>query len=261
MVQQQPVLFSGTVADNIAYGYVESLQDGDRRVGQRQSQMQEEQTAEEERRAKLAEKGNSNNSDKKTATTTTKKKKNEQKQDGKQQAGKTHGVPGEAVPPPFTREDVVAAAKVARAHDFISKLPLGYDTVVGNGLLSGGQQQRIAIARAVMRDAPILLLDEVTSALDPRSARLVTDAIRRCSEGRTVIYVTHERETPPGFERVALPPPPPTRRQVLLSSWLSSSSGHSGAGGGGGGGGGKRAVTGGGAGAAGEGRGRGDQKR
>jgi len=109
---------------------------------------------------------------------------------------------------------VVAAAKVANAHNFINKLPKGYSTMVSTALLSGGQLQRLAIARAVLRGAPILLLDEVTSALDPRSAAQVNTALLAVSRDKTVIYVTHDRDPLPGFERINLPPPPPSARAI-----------------------------------------------
>jgi subfamily B ATP-binding cassette protein MsbA len=93
--------------------------------------------------------------------------------------------------------EVVAAAKVAQAHEFIAALPLGYDTPVGeNGaFLSGGQKQRIAIARAVLKNAPILVLDEATSALDNISERGVRDGLAALSQGRTTIVVAHRLTT------------------------------------------------------------------
>ncbi len=94
-------------------------------------------------------------------------------------------------------EEILAAAVTANAHEFIQRLPDGYDTLVserGNSL-SGGQKQRIAIARAVVRDAPILLLDEPTSGLDGRSERLVIDALQRAAVGRTTVMVAHRFAT------------------------------------------------------------------
>jgi ABC-type multidrug transport system fused ATPase/permease subunit len=87
--------------------------------------------------------------------------------------------------------EVEAAARQANCHDFITTLPDGYATAVGQNALSGGQKQRIAIARALVRDPDLLLLDEATSALDPESERLVEDALRRASADRTVLLTTH----------------------------------------------------------------------
>ena len=96
-----------------------------------------------------------------------------------------------------TREDVERAAKQANAHDFILQLPQGYDTQVGErGVrLSGGQRQRITIARAILKDAPLLLLDEPTSALDVHAEALVQEAIESMSAGRTVLVVAHRMST------------------------------------------------------------------
>jgi subfamily B ATP-binding cassette protein MsbA len=93
--------------------------------------------------------------------------------------------------------DVEAAARAAHAHEFIQELPHGYDTVVGERgiFLSGGQRQRLAIARAVLADAAVLVLDEATSALDAESERLVQKALANLTQGRTTIVIAHRLST------------------------------------------------------------------
>jgi ATP-binding cassette subfamily B protein len=95
--------------------------------------------------------------------------------------------------PDASEREVVAAACAADAHDFVTALPEGYDTVVGQRgrLLSGGQRQRLAIARAMIRDAPVLLLDEPTTGLDAESGRRVMEPLRRLMAGRTTIVISH----------------------------------------------------------------------
>ncbi|HKV71873.1 MAG TPA: ABC transporter ATP-binding protein [Gemmatimonadales bacterium] len=97
----------------------------------------------------------------------------------------------------FTLEQVRAAARAANADDFIARLPQGYDTLLGERgtRLSGGERQRIAIARAVLRDPPILILDEATSQLDTESERLVQDAIDKLMKHRTVLVIAHRLAT------------------------------------------------------------------
>jgi ATP-binding cassette, subfamily B, bacterial MsbA len=96
-----------------------------------------------------------------------------------------------------SRVDVIAAAKIANAHDFISEMPDGYDTNIGDrgGKMSGGQRQRMAIARAVLKNPPILILDEATSALDTESERLVQDALNNLMRNRTSIIIAHRLST------------------------------------------------------------------
>ncbi len=99
--------------------------------------------------------------------------------------------------PNATRDAIIAAAENAHAHEFITQLPLGYDTPVGErgALLSGGQKQRIAIARAFLRQAPILILDEATSSLDSDSEAAVQDALRQLVIGKTVLIIAHRFST------------------------------------------------------------------
>jgi subfamily B ATP-binding cassette protein MsbA len=99
--------------------------------------------------------------------------------------------------PSATDEEIAQAAKLANADEFIAKMPDGYNTMVGErGLtLSGGQRQRIGIARAVIRNAPILILDEPTAALDTESEKLVIEALQRLMQGRTVLTIAHRLST------------------------------------------------------------------
>jgi ATP-binding cassette subfamily B protein len=99
--------------------------------------------------------------------------------------------------PDASRKEIEEAAKLANAHEFIEKMPEGYDTMVGERgvLLSGGQRQRIAIARAVIRDTPILILDEPTSGLDAASEQLVIEALDRLMKGRTTLLIAHHLGT------------------------------------------------------------------
>ena len=96
-----------------------------------------------------------------------------------------------------TDAQIIAAAKAANAHEFIAKLEHGYDTEIGErGLkLSGGQKQRIAIARALLKDAPILVLDEATSSLDSKSEAMVQEALQHLMRNRTTIIIAHSLST------------------------------------------------------------------
>ncbi|MFN4363219.1 ABC transporter ATP-binding protein [Chryseobacterium hispalense] len=99
--------------------------------------------------------------------------------------------------PDATLEEIQAAAKIANAHDFIMDLPKQYDTSIGEagGKLSGGQKQRISIARAVLKNPPIMILDEATSALDTESERFVQDALEKMMENRTSLVIAHRLST------------------------------------------------------------------
>ena len=103
-----------------------------------------------------------------------------------------------------TQEQVEAAARIANAHDFIMEMEEGYNTKVGDrgGRLSGGQRQRISIARAILKNPPILILDEATSALDTESERLVQDALERLMKSRTTIAIAHRLSTIKNADRI-----------------------------------------------------------
>jgi ATP-binding cassette subfamily B protein len=108
--------------------------------------------------------------------------------------------------PTASNKDIINAAKLAHAHDFIKDLHDKYDTLVGErGIkLSGGQRQRIAIARAMLKDAPILVLDEATSALDSESEKLIQEALWKLMEGRTAIVIAHRLSTIQKMDRIVV---------------------------------------------------------
>ncbi|HEV3040706.1 MAG TPA: ABC transporter ATP-binding protein [Candidatus Angelobacter sp.] len=120
--------------------------------------------------------------------------------------------------PDIRQEAVVQAARAALAHDFIERMPEGYNTVIGEkGIrLSGGERQRIAIARALLKDAPILILDEATSALDAESEALVQSALQNLMHGRTVFVIAHRLTSIRHVDRIV----------VLENGWISDSGTH-----------------------------------
>lgn len=99
--------------------------------------------------------------------------------------------------PAATHEEIVEAAKKARCHDFIEQLPDGYNTVIGEGgsTLSGGEKQRISIARAILKNASIVILDEATASIDPENEHLIQQAISELTVGKTVIVIAHRLAT------------------------------------------------------------------
>jgi subfamily B ATP-binding cassette protein MsbA len=118
-----------------------------------------------------------------------------------------------------TEEQVINAAKVANAHEFIVAMEEGYHTNIGDrgGKLSGGQRQRLAIARAVLKNPPILILDEATSALDTESERLVQDALTNLMKNRTSIVIAHRLSTIQNADEiVVLQKGDPLRRSVAV---------------------------------------------
>jgi subfamily B ATP-binding cassette protein MsbA len=108
--------------------------------------------------------------------------------------------------PDATEEQVVAAARAAFAHDFILRFPNGYDTMIGElgGRLSGGEKQRLCIARALIKDAPILILDEATSSLDSEAESLVQKALENLMVGRTTIVIAHRLSTISAASHIAV---------------------------------------------------------
>ncbi len=108
--------------------------------------------------------------------------------------------------PHASRADIEAAARAANAHDFIKCLHEGYDTRVGErgATLSGGERQRLSIARAFLKDAPVLILDEPTSALDAETEKLLLEALRRLMQGRTTLIIAHRLSTIRHADRIVV---------------------------------------------------------
>ncbi len=108
--------------------------------------------------------------------------------------------------PEASRADIEAAARIAKVHDFIARLPHGYDTEIGErgATLSGGERQRLAIARALLKNAPILILDEPTSALDPQTEQSLLEGLERLMEGRTTFLIAHRLSTVRRADRIVV---------------------------------------------------------
>ena len=106
--------------------------------------------------------------------------------------------------PDASREEVIEAAKKACCHDFIMELPDGYATVIGEGgaSLSGGERQRISIARAIMKDAPVIILDEATANVDPENEQKLIDAVDALTKEKTIIMIAHRLKTVRGADQI-----------------------------------------------------------
>jgi ATP-binding cassette subfamily B protein len=105
-----------------------------------------------------------------------------------------------------SREEAIAAAKAAQCHEFVEKLPLGYDTVIGakNIHLSGGERQRIVIARAILKDAPVIVLDEATAFADPENEQKIQLAFEELMKDKTVIIIAHRLSTVRGADKIVV---------------------------------------------------------
>ena len=103
-----------------------------------------------------------------------------------------------------TREEVIEVARKARCYDFIMQLPQGFDTVIGEGgaSLSGGEQQRISIARCMLKDAPIVILDEATASVDADNEHFIQEAISELCRGKTLIVIAHRLNTIRNADRI-----------------------------------------------------------
>ncbi len=108
--------------------------------------------------------------------------------------------------PEASMERVIEAAKKAKCHDFIMNLPDGYETIIGEGgaSLSGGEKQRISIARAIMKDAPIIILDEATANVDPENEAELTKAIEELTRNKTIIMIAHRLKTVRHADRIVV---------------------------------------------------------
>uniref|UniRef100_A0A7S3GGD7 ATP-dependent transporter ycf16 n=2 Tax=Palpitomonas bilix TaxID=652834 RepID=A0A7S3GGD7_9EUKA len=191
-VSQSPVIFSGTVAFNIAWGASTEVIPGDVDMKYAKVEM--------EKKKKKAKKGK--NEARGGAGIPLSSPIDLEKGPGKDEDDEKKNMSLLGVP----MSRIVEAAKKANAHSFIEKMPHGYHTVIGprGTNLSGGQKQRIAIARAFLREAPILCLDEPTSALDPESEKAVSASINTLMEGKTVIMITHRLTTSQTADKIAV---------------------------------------------------------
>ena len=108
--------------------------------------------------------------------------------------------------PDATREEVYEAARKARCYDFIMKLPDGFDTMIGEGgaTLSGGEKQRISIARCILKDAPIIILDEATASVDVDNERYIQEAITELVKGKTLLVIAHRLNTIKAADEIAV---------------------------------------------------------
>ena len=106
--------------------------------------------------------------------------------------------------PDATHEEVVAAAKAAQCHEFITALPDGYDTIIGESgaTISGGERQRLSIARAMLKDAPIIILDEATANVDPENEAELQEAIKALTAGKTLVMIAHRMKTIQGADQI-----------------------------------------------------------
>ena len=106
--------------------------------------------------------------------------------------------------PGAAKEEIIAASRMARCHEFIEELENGYDTVIGEGggTLSGGEKQRISIARAILKDAPIIILDEAIASVDPENERLIQEAVNSLIKDKTLIVIAHRLSTICGADQI-----------------------------------------------------------
>lgn len=126
--------------------------------------------------------------------------------------------------PDATHEQVVAAAKAACCHDFIEALPDGYETILGEGgaTLSGGEKQRISIARAMLKDAPLIILDEATASVDPENEEQLQQAINALTQDKTIIMIAHRLKTVRNADQILVLNGGKSPSRVHMKNWLTS---------------------------------------